>query len=85
MIRHYSLWDQIAVAGTRDNRFCEYYDALQHDVFKVPVEVKDGCYVAPTQPGWGVEVHHAFIEKYRYPQSELWSNRSGPVGPLFIA
>ncbi len=85
MIRHYSLWDQIAVAGTRDNRFCEYYDALQHDVFKVPVEVKDGCYVAPTQPGWGVEVHHAFIEKYRYPLSELWSNRSGPLGPLFIA
>ena len=85
MIRHFSVWDQIAVAGTRHGRFVEYYDGLQQGVFITPVEVKDGCYVAPAEPGWGVEMHDAFIEQHRFPNSDLWSNRDGPVGPLFLA
>ncbi|MEM7259325.1 MAG: enolase C-terminal domain-like protein [Pseudomonadota bacterium] len=85
MIRHYSLWDQISVSGTSDHRFVEYYDAQQHGVFTTPIEVKDGCYVTPTQPGWGVEMHNNFIEAHRFPDSALWANREGPVGPLFIA
>lgn len=85
MIRHYSLWDQIAVAGTREGRFVEYLDFLQQDVFLSPVQVQDGCYVLPAEHGWGLEMHEAFIEKHRFPESELWQNRQGPVGPLFIA
>ena len=85
MIRHYSFWDQIAVSGSRKGRFVEYLDFLQDDVFLNPVLVKNGCYVAPTEPGWGLEMQPAFIEKYRYPDSKLWSTRQGPTGPAFIA
>lgn len=85
MIRHYSLWDQIAVSGTGEGRFVEYLDFLQEDVFTHPVRVENGCYVAPEEHGWGLEMQPAFIATYRFPDSELWSKREGPIGPAFVA
>lgn len=85
MIQHYSLWDQIAVSTQSDGRLTEYLDFLQDDVFETPVAVDDGRYVTPSQPGWGLEMKSTFIEQYRFPTSPLWSNRSGPIGALFLA
>ena len=85
MIPHYALWDQIAVAGTRDGRFVEYLDFLQDDVFEQPVATRLGHYLAPTAPGWGLEMKTSFIERHAYPHGPLWSNRSGPKGPAFLA
>ncbi|MFT6642262.1 MAG: L-fuconate dehydratase, partial [Flavobacteriaceae bacterium] len=85
MIQHYSLWDQIAVSAESDGRLTEYLDFLQDDVFETPVAVVDGCYVTPSQPGWGLEMKTEFIEQHRFPTSPLWSTRSGPIGALFLA
>ncbi|MFK7996174.1 MAG: enolase C-terminal domain-like protein [Granulosicoccus sp.] len=85
MIQHYSVWDQVSVSATSKGRLVEYLDFLQSDVFETPVCVKDGCYVTPSQPGWGLEMKSAFIEHYRFPEGPLWSTRSGPIGPLFLA
>ena len=85
MIQHYSLWDQIAVSGQSEGRLTEYLDFLQADVFDTPVAVDHGRYVTPSQPGWGLEMKTEFIEKYRFPTGPVWSNRSGPIGALFLA
>jgi len=85
MVQHYSLWDQIAVSAQYDNRFVEYLDFLQDDVFKNPVAVHKGHYVTPEQPGWGLEMKPEFIKQFRFPTSPVWSSRSGPIGALFLA
>ena len=85
MIPHYALWDQVAVARERKGRFVEYLDFLQDDVFENPVTTRQGHYVAPTAPGWGLEMQAAFIEKHEFPDGPLWSTRTGPKGPAFLA
>ena len=75
MIQHYGMWDQIAVAGHSDTQLVEYIDFLQ-DAVQQPVKVRDGCYVTPTAPGWGLEFLPDFIEQHRFPEGDVWRNRS---------
>ncbi|MBC8326152.1 MAG: mandelate racemase/muconate lactonizing enzyme domain-containing protein [Verrucomicrobia subdivision 3 bacterium] len=74
MIQHYGMWDQIAVAGHSDTQLVEYIDFLQ-DAVEHPVAVRDGCYVTPSAPGWGLEFRSEFIDQHRYPDGAHWINR----------
>ncbi|MEM9366455.1 MAG: enolase C-terminal domain-like protein [Planctomycetota bacterium] len=85
MIQHYGMWDQIAVAGHSESQLVEYIDFLQDSV-KHPVAVREGCYVAPTAPGWGLEFLPDFINRHRFPDGEVWASRSpSKKGALFEA
>jgi len=75
MIQHYGMWDQIAVAGHSDTQLVEYIDFLQNAV-EHPVEVRDGCYVTPSAPGWGLEFRPEFVAQHSYPEGDVWSSRS---------
>jgi L-fuconate dehydratase len=75
MIQHYGLWDQIAVAGHSDTQLVEYIDFLQAAV-EHPVETRNGHYVTPTAPGWGLEFLPAFLEQHLFPNGEVWRTRS---------
>ena len=74
MIQHYGMWDQIAVTGHSDTQLVEYIDFLQ-DAVEHPVAVRDGCYVTPTAPGWGLEFRPDFIAQHRYPEGAQWKDR----------
>ena len=74
MIQHYGMWDQIAVTGHSDTQLVEYIDFLQ-DAVEHPVAVRDGCYVTPTAPGWGLEFRPDFIAQHRYPKGTQWKDR----------
>ncbi len=74
MIQHYGMWDQIAVAGHSNTQLVEYIDFLQEAV-EHPVKVRDGRYLPPTAPGWGLEFLPSFIEQHRYPQGPVWTRR----------
>lgn len=75
MIQHYGIWDQIAVAGNKQQgQLVEYIDFLQ-DAFQSSVVVADGRYVAPDAHGWGLELKSDFEKTYQYPESELWKKR----------
>ena len=74
MIQHYGMWDQIAVSGHSDTQLIEYIDFLQESV-EHPVEVKEGSYVAPTAPGWGLEFLPEFLEKHTFPGGSVWADR----------
>ncbi len=85
MIQHFGMWDQIAVAGHSETQLIEYIDFLQEAV-EHPVQVRDGCYVAPTAPGWGLEFLPEFIEQHRYPDGDVWKSRPPEKkGTLFEA
>ncbi len=74
MIVHYGLWDQITVSGHSETQLVEYIDFLQESV-EHPVEVRDGCYVTPTVPGWGLEFRPDFVEQHRFPDGPVWRDR----------
>ncbi|WP_188702986.1 enolase C-terminal domain-like protein [Microbacterium nanhaiense] len=54
-VQHMSMFDFVAVSGTRDGRLIEYVDHL-HEHFVVPTEIRGGSFVAPTAPGTGMEM-----------------------------
>ncbi len=74
MIQHYGVWDQAAVAGHSDTQLVEYIDFLQEAV-ESPVMTREGCYVTPTAPGWGLEFRPEFIEQHRFPEGKVWKDR----------
>ena len=39
MIRHFAIWDQVAVSGHSNNQLVEYVDFLQDGVFIDPVKI----------------------------------------------
>ncbi len=83
MIQHYGMWDQIAVSGHSDTQLVEYIDFLQEAV-EHPVEMKNGHYVTPTAPGWGLEFHQEFLEDHTYPDGKVWKDRPAEkCGVLF--
>lgn len=57
-VQHLSMFDFIAVSGTREGRLIEFVDHL-HEHFVVPAVISGGSYLAPTTPGTGMEMKHS--------------------------
>jgi L-fuconate dehydratase len=72
MVQHLAMFDSVAVAGFRDDRYVEFVDHL-HEHFVVPAVIADGNYVAPLEPGSGAEIHRSSIERFTYPHGAAWS------------
>ena len=85
MIRHFAIWDQICVAGHSNTQLVEYIDFLQDGVFENPVAISNGAYVLPSNPGWGLEMDHEFIENHIYPNGSVWKDRQENSGVTFLA
>jgi L-fuconate dehydratase len=65
------MFDFVRVSGSWENRWTEYVDHL-HEHFVDPVRIKQGRYIAPSQPGFGVQLRKDSIAKYRYPDGPAW-------------
>jgi L-fuconate dehydratase len=64
-VQHLSMFDYVAVSGSRDGRVIEYVDHL-HEHFKDPVVLNRGNYVAPKMPGASTEMFAESIAKYTF-------------------
>jgi L-fuconate dehydratase len=51
----------------------EYVEHL-HEHFVDPVVIKDGCYVAPTAPGYSITMRPESIARYEYPTGVAWND-----------
>jgi L-fuconate dehydratase len=71
LVQHLSMFDFVALSGTHDDRVIEYVDHL-HEHFVTPTAVADGCYVAPTTPGFSAEMLRESIETYTFPDGTFW-------------
>jgi L-fuconate dehydratase len=69
LVQHLSMFDFVALSGTREGRVIEFVDHL-HEHFAAPTEVHDGRYWAPLAPGSGAEMLPASRERYRYRPAE---------------
>lgn len=64
-VQHLSMFDFVAVSGTREGRMIEYVDHL-HEHFTVPTDVRGGSYHAPLAPGNGMEMRAESRELYAW-------------------
>ena len=64
-VQHLSMFDFVAVSGTREKRMIEYVDHL-HEHFVTPTDVRDGMYWAPLTPGNGMEMRADVRRQYEW-------------------
>jgi L-fuconate dehydratase len=70
-VQHLSMVDFIAVSGTKENRTIEFVDHL-HEHFVTPVDVHDGAYWPPSNPGAGNEMLRETLAAYSFPNGPVW-------------
>jgi len=71
LVRHLSMFDFVAVAGTRADRAIEWVDHL-HEHFVDPAIVRDGRYLAPTTPGFSARMYDETLARYAFPDGPEW-------------
>jgi L-fuconate dehydratase len=78
-VQHLSIFDYIAVSGSLKNRRVEFVDHL-HEHFVNPVEIRDGHYVAPLDPGYSIEMKPESIKQFEFPVGAEWkTSTNDPV------
>jgi L-fuconate dehydratase len=71
LVQHLAMIDYLVISGTMQNRAIEFVDHL-HEHFRHPVQVCDGRYRAPREPGFSAEMLPASLRDYRYPTGTAW-------------
>jgi L-fuconate dehydratase len=78
-VQHLAIFDYIAVSGSLENRVVEWVDHL-HEHFRDPAVVENGAYVAPTAPGYSIEMLPESLDRYEFPQGVAWSGTPAVFG-----
>jgi L-fuconate dehydratase len=69
--QHVSMFDYVAVGASLDDRVCEFVDHL-HEHFVDPVRVEAGRYLAPTTPGYSIEIRPESLFEFAFPDGPGW-------------
>jgi L-fuconate dehydratase len=69
--QHVSMFDYVAVGASFDDRVCEFVDHL-HEHFVDPVRVVGGRYLAPTAPGYSIEIRPESLSEFAFPDGPSW-------------
>jgi len=69
--QHVSMFDFVALSGSQEGRVCEFVDHL-HEHFVDPVRVMNGRYLAPTSPGYSIEIKPESLVEYAFPDGAVW-------------
>ncbi|HEY2225410.1 enolase C-terminal domain-like protein [Actinomycetospora sp.] len=72
LVQHLSMFDYVAVSGSREDRMIEYVDHL-HEHFVDPVRMRGTSYLPPTAPGYSAEILAATREAYAFPHGAVWA------------
>jgi L-fuconate dehydratase len=70
-VQHLSLFDYVAVSGSKENRVIEYVEHL-HEHFVDPVTMRNGVYLPPSQPGYSTEMKRASVDAHEFPNGPAW-------------
>ena len=69
-VQHMSMIDYIAISGEKDSKRIEFVDHL-HEHFLDPCVVQNGAYMAPTLPGFSIQMKPGSIADYTFPSASL--------------
>lgn len=71
-VQHISMLDYASISGQLEGRMTEYASHL-HEHFADPVHTAGGRYLAPSQPGFSVELLAESLDRYQFPHGKEWS------------
>jgi L-fuconate dehydratase len=80
-VQHLAMFDYIAVSGSLENRVVEWVDHL-HEHFRDPAVVVAGRYLAPSAPGYSIEMLPASLDRYEFPHGAAWNEPDAIAGPV---
>ena len=69
------------MSGALENRVVEWVDRLREH-FGDPAVVVAGRYLAPTAPGYSIEMLPASLDRFEFPSGAAWNEPDGVVEPL---
>ncbi|MEV0645833.1 L-fuconate dehydratase [Phytomonospora sp. NPDC050363] len=72
LVQHLSMFDFIAVSGSRDDRAIESVPHL-HEHFEDPIVVENAAYRAPTAPGFSAKMKETSLSAHAFPGGKVWS------------
>jgi L-fuconate dehydratase len=75
-VQHLAMFDYIGVSASFDDRIVEWVDHL-HEHFRDPAVVRAGRYLAPTAPGYSIEILSESLDQYEFPDGPVW--RGAPL------
>lgn len=78
-VQHLAMFDYIGVSGSLDDRIVEWVDHL-HEHFRHPAVVRAGRYVAPTAPGYSIEMLAGSLDRYEFPNGRAWTESAALAG-----
>ncbi|MFK4791760.1 L-fuconate dehydratase [Microbacterium sp. ZW T5_56] len=64
-VQHLSMFDFVAVSGSKEGRLIEFVDHL-HEHFVIPTDIQGGNYMPPTEPGTGMEMKSESRAQYTW-------------------
>jgi len=73
MVSHLIMFDFVAVAGSLDERFCEY-SAHLHEHFVDELKMNGQNYMPPDQPGYSTQFKQASLDEYQFPNGTYWAS-----------
>jgi len=75
-VQHLAMFDYLGVSCTMEDRVIEYVDHL-HEHFRHPATIRRGHYLVPKEPGYSIEMFPDSLERFSFPNGEIWSEESG--------
>ena len=78
-VQHLAMFDYVAVSGSLDDRIVEWVDHL-HEHFRHPAIVRNGRYLAPTAPGYSIDMFPESLARFEFPGGAAWTEAAEPVG-----
>ncbi len=83
-VQHLSFFDYLRVSRTMKDRVIEYVDHL-HEHFVDPVRIRCGYYLLPQAPGYSIQIKPETLERYSFPDGEVWSSSTNDDLPSAFA
>jgi L-fuconate dehydratase len=83
-VQHIAMFDYIGVSASFDGRIVEWVDNL-HEHFRHPAVVRAGRYLAPTAPGYSIEMIPGSLDEYEFPGGPAWRGGTPVSSPKLAA
>ena len=71
-VQHLAMFDFLCISGRQN--IIEYVNHL-HEHFKYPCDIRDGCYMAPQDAGYSIEMFPQSVADYTFPTGKEWVGR----------
>ena len=74
-VQHLSIFDYVSISASLEDRLAEYSDHL-HEHMVYPVNMQNGRYMPPTDPGYSITMKADSLDAYEYPNGSQWSSEN---------